>query len=223
MSSLCVIPAREGSKRIPHKNTKSFLGKPILEHVIEIVKTSGIFDTIVVSTDDFRAAGIAVKHEISTLKRPAKLADDYATTAEVLEHALWMFDGYDQACCVYPTSVFLTAEILAEGKTHLPRPSFAAVKYPASIERAFTADWRMMWPDKRDSRTQDLQEHYYDAGLFYWVDTERFLREPSLLNGRSIGVVPSLPSWDINTPEDWRMAEAIYGAFYDRPTGDVEG
>ena len=224
MTAICIIPAREGSKRIPHKNTKPFLGKPIIEYVFDIVKQSRLFDTILVTTDDKRAAGLAAKNDIAVLQRPSKLCDDHATTAEVLEHALWLYDGHTNACCVYPTSVFLTEDILREGMLHLPKPSFAAAPYPASIERAFTHDWQMVQPDKRESRSQDLRTHYYDAGQFYFVDTERFLREPKLLAGPNLhGVIMDGPVVDINTPDDWKMAETIYGAYYnDDTTGAVE-
>ena len=223
MTAVCIIPARAGSKRIEHKNTRSFLGKPIIELVFETVKATGLFDTIVCSTDDPRAAGLAAKNDIKVLNRPANLCDDHATTAQALEHALWLYDGYDSACCIYPTSVFVTKKMLQEGMGHLPKPSFAAAPYPASIDRAFTHDWHMLHPDKRKSRTQDLKTCYYDAGQFYWVDVERFLREPELLAGPNLhGVITDGPVVDINTPDDWKMAETIYGAYYG-PARAVEG
>lgn len=217
MSAICVIPARQGSKRIPNKNTKKFLGWPTIVRVFEIVKKSGLFDTIICSTDDKQAGAYAQEYGINVLARPERLADDHATTSSVLEHCLHHYDGYNSACVVYPTSVFVTKELLERGRDLLPIPSFCAQRYPAAILHAFVADedsWRSLFPLSRNERSQDMAVHFYDAGQFYWVDTSEFLRHPFLLDDGCIGVIPDRPCWDINTPDDWRMAEAIYKEFY---------
>lgn len=214
MSSICIIPARKNSKRIAHKNTKSFLGRPICEYVFDTAKASGLFDKIVVSTDDNRVAGLAGKNQIEIIRRPSNLCGDTATTAQVLEHALWCHDGFDNACCLYPTAVFTTSADLTRGFNELPFPSFAAQKYPASVDRAFTSDWHMVYPDQRDARTQNLLDYYFDAGQFYWVEVERFFRKPALLDKNLRGVIMPKPTVDINEPDDWRLAEVIYEAYY---------
>lgn len=218
MSNVCIIPSRAGSKRIPHKNSKDFLGRPIIEYPLDAIEASELFDAVVVSTDDERVAGIAKERGCRVLSRPSELAGDHVTTAQVLEHALWHYDGYDNACCVYPTSVFLTPELLKEGHSLLPANVFAATPYPASIYRAFNKGWKMVYPDNRDTRTQDLPEHFYDAGLMYWAEIERFLARPVLLDGKMEAVVVRNVV-DINTPDDWTLAESLY----ERSTGSLEG
>ena len=221
--SIAIIPARGGSKRILRKNIRHFCGKPMIAWPIEALKGSGLFDHIVVSTDDPETAGIAREWgaEIPFM-RPAELADDHASTDSVVIHAVRecgrVFGKLLRGCCVYPANPFLTAGDLQRGLDllleHDATSSFPVVRYEFPIEQAMRLDGARVtasWPDKLLERSQDLPDHYHDAGMFYWFDVGKFLAEGRLLCPDSVVfVISGDRCQDINTAEDWARAELKY-------------
>jgi pseudaminic acid cytidylyltransferase len=227
MSAVAIIPARGGSKRIPEKNIRVFAGKPIISYSIEAAKTSALFDRIIVSTDSDNIARIAVSHGAETpFRRPTDLSDDFTPTAPVILHALeWLAQNGAMPtyfCCLYATAPFLTAHYLKQGLRILKEFNctvcFAVTSFPFPIERALKIDKsgeiRMVWPEHENARSNDLPERYHDAGQFYWGDTVKFLKEKRLYASHCRPVVlPRHLVVDIDTPEDWRLAEMMYHAY----------
>lgn len=220
---VAIIPARGGSKRIPGKNIRPFAGRPMIEYAVALALSSGLFARVVVSTDSDDVATLAELAGAEVpFRRPAELADDHATTAAVLEHALGAIDArahYDYACCIYPATPFTTPEDLRDGLACVAdggaASSFAVTGFAAPIWRAMErrpdGSLTLVWPEHRDTRSQDLPETFHDAGQFYWVPVADFLAAPVLLTDGSRGVI--FERWrahDIDTEEDWVRAEAIY-------------
>ncbi len=224
---LCVIPARGGSKRIPRKNIRAFCGKPIIAYSIGAARESGLFDRVMVSTDDAEIAGIAreLGAEIPFL-RPAALADDHAGTSAVVKHAIQWHEAnglpVTHACCLYATAPFVQARdlrqgwdrLLASGKSFV----FTVALYPFPIQRAIRLNERgeveALYPEYRNTRSQDLEPAYHDAGQFYWGTAEAFLKELPLFSAHSVGLIlPPHLVQDIDTEEDWRRAELMYRAW----------
>lgn len=226
MSTVCIIPARGGSKRIPRKNVKRFAGLPMIAHSLGAARAAGVFDRIIVSTDDAEIAAIAGEHgaEVPFL-RPAELADDVAGTDAVLGHALgWLAAEGRPArrfCCLYATAPFLRPEDLRRGLEVLTASgaatAFSVTTYPATIFRALKVNAagrvEMFWPENFARRSQDLPEAWHDAGQFYWGDTARYLVERRLFSSDSVPVpLPRQRVQDIDTPEDWAVAELMFRA-----------
>ena len=222
--NVAIIPARGGSKRIPRKNIKSFCGQPIIAYSIEAAITSELFNKVIVSTDNEEIAEVAKKYgaEVPFI-RPAKLADDYTSTDEVFIHALKFFedskDNYNYACCIYPATPLLKVSMLSEGldrlRTNNATSCFPVVEFCSSIYRALEINEKdhlgMIWPEYKESRTQDLPSAYYDAGQFYWVDIKKYLGVKSILTNDCIPIIlPRYEVVDIDTDEDWRFAELLY-------------
>lgn len=224
--NLCVIPARGGSKRIPRKNIKTFAGKPMIAHAITSAKMSGLFDHIVVSTDDVEITEIALEWGAEVpFSRPIELADDYTPTVPVIAHAIDACEqlgwGVDLACCIYPCVPFLQVDDLNAGLKALQGSSadycFPVAEYPSAIQRALkqTEDGRMspFSPEYELTRTQDLEPAFYDAGQFYWASAIAWKTNPKI---HSNGVGYCIPGWrvvDIDTPEDWNRAEILFTSF----------
>ena len=222
---VAVVPARGGSKRIPGKNVRAFAGRPVIDYAIRAARGSGLFDRIVVSTDSdaVAAAAEAAGAEVP-FRRNAALADDFATTAAVLADALERLGGagaVSYACGVYPAVPFLRPEDLRAGWDLVRAPgtlsAFAVTSYPGPIQRALrvTDDGtlRMLWPEHRDTRSNDLPQAWRDAAQFYWVDAALFLRERVLYGDTSRPVpIPRHRAHDIDTEEDWQLAELVYRA-----------
>lgn len=222
--NIAVIPARGGSKRIPKKNIKNFSGKPIIAYSIEAANESGLFDRIIVSTDDHEIADVA-RHfgaEVPFM-RPAELADDYIGTNSVVKHTVeWLSNNgfhIDYACCIYATAPFLNNKYLQEGIKRLKKSNklfaFSVTSFSVPILRSFKMNddnsVQMFWPEYLKTRSQDLPAAYHDAGQFYWGKPEAFLNDYPVFSKYSIGVVlPSHLVVDIDTPEDWKRAELIY-------------
>ena len=223
---LCVIPARGGSKRIPGKNTRPFCGKPILLYSIEAATECGLFDRIIVSTDSEEIAALARKHGAETpFLRPAELSDDYTGTNAVVRHALEWFRArgteYEWACCIYATAPLLSAERVREGFERLSASdrsfAFSATSFEFPIERALrcAADGAVepFFPDRIDTRSQDLEEALHDAGQYYWGTAEAFLSDRALFAAHSLAIrLPRHLVQDIDTLEDWERAEQMYRA-----------
>lgn len=218
--SIAIIPARGGSKRIPRKNVRHFCGKPIIAWPIDAAKASGLFDRIVVSTDDAEIAGVAREWGADVpFMRPAELGDDHASTDSVVLHAVRecqrVYGGLLRGCCVYPVNPFLAPADLQRGLelllAHHATSSFPVARYDFPIEQALLLDgarFSARWPDRLMERSQDLPDHYHDAGMFYWFDVGKFLAEGRLSCSDSVVfVIPGERCQDINTPEDWARAE----------------
>ena len=223
---IAIIPARGGSKRIPRKNIKEFHGKPMIAYPIEAAIASGCFDKVIVSTDDTEIAAVAAKHgaEVPFL-RPAEISDCYTTTMDVIAHAIhWcQREGWDveAVCCLYATAAFVLPEDLQQGYA-LFRDSgvqfaFSATSFPFPIQRAIKLDEfgsvSMFLPENELVRSQDLEEAYHDAGQFYWGKTSAFLAKLSMFSPHSRAVIlPRNRVQDIDTPEDWELAESLFSA-----------
>jgi len=224
--NIAIIPARGGSKRIPRKNIKQFHGKPLIAYSIDAAIKSGCFDKIIVSTDDQEIAEVAMKYgaEVAFM-RPANISDDYATTLDVIQHAIQWFEEHDcpvkNACCIYATAPFLSAEFIQQGLTTLTQNdidyAFSATSYAFPIQRAvkINSEQRvvMFEPAHINTRSQDLEEAYHDAGQFYWGTASAFVAKKAIFGPRSSAVLlPRKRVQDIDTPEDWEYAEALYRA-----------
>jgi N-acylneuraminate cytidylyltransferase len=223
LKTIAIIPAREGSKRIPRKNIQPFLGKPILAYAIQVAIETQLFDRIVVSTDSEEIAEVACRFGAEVpFMRPPRLAGDYTTVSEVLIHAIqWLrkHGDCDYACCLYATNPLLQPASLRDAFAAMQRQAAKAalsvVKYGTAIERALdiNADGRaeMIRPEHAPTRTQDLPEHYYDAGQFIWLEALAFLEKQTVFAMHPLAVVlPEESVQDIDTPDDWRRAEAKF-------------
>ncbi len=223
MTRLAVIPARGGSKRIPRKNVKPFAGRPMIVHAIDAARAAGVFDHILVSTDDTEIAAVArcAGAEVPWM-RPAALADDHTATAPVMQHAIaqaleagW---AVTQVCCIYPGVPLLAPQDLREAlamlETGVSDFVFPLLKFESAVQRAMRrgADGRMqpMYPEFTMTRTQDLEPAYHDAGQFYWGTVAAWQSGRSAHAGGIGLVVPPERAVDIDTPEDWVRAEALY-------------
>ncbi|WP_323027641.1 pseudaminic acid cytidylyltransferase [Gelidibacter japonicus] len=222
MGSLCIIPARGGSKRIPRKNIKDFLGKPIIAYSIEAALKSELFDEVMVSTDDKEIAEIAEKYGAKVpFMRSEANANDFATTYDVIKEVLSYYRKsnivFGQACCIYPCAPFVSVEKLQEAyqKLKMFDTVFPVVKYGFPIQRALTKDdndrLEFFQPKFELSRSQDLISSYHDAGQFYWFDIEALDKNKTLMSKKTGAVVLSeMEVQDIDTEIDWKIAELKY-------------
>lgn len=223
MRKIAIITARGGSKRIPGKNIKEFCGKPILAYSIEAAVASGIFDTVMVSTDDEKIAQIAKNYGAQVpFYRSEKTSNDYATTNDVLLEVLEEYekrgDVYDLGCCIYPTAPFITAERLKEAVEQLEKSSadtlipVVGFSYPPQRAMVIENDRLVFkYPQYIDSRSQDLEKHFHDVGQFYVFKTEAFKRNRKLMLGDILPfVISEMEVQDIDTSTDWEIAEMKY-------------
>ena len=218
--NLCVIPARGGSKRIPRKNVKNFCGKPLIAYAIETAKKSELFATIVVSTDDEEVAYASEKYGAEILWRPKELADDYAGSDEVFEHAICELSRekrYCYACMIYPTAPFLQEKYLKQGLHALQNSNacyaFAATTFEYPIWRSFAIEngrCKMFFPENYHKRSQDLPEAYHDAGQFYWKKIGCNGSKVLFSQDAIPIVIPRYLVQDIDTMEDFIRAEMMY-------------
>jgi pseudaminic acid cytidylyltransferase len=223
---VAVIPARGGSKRIPRKNIRPFAGKPIIAYSIAAARACGLFDRIIVSTDDEEIAGVARDCGAETpFRRPPELSDDRTGTDPVTAHALtWLSDrGQDAAfaCCIYATAPFVQAGDLRRGYEALVSSgksfAFAATTYDFSIQRAIRllpgGGVEPFFPQWADCRSQDLPDAHHDAGQFYWGRAAAFRSGLAMFAAHSIPILlPRHRVQDIDTPEDWARAELMHAA-----------
>ena len=221
MNRLAIIPARGGSKRIPRKNIRPFLGKPIIAYSIEAALRSGLFSEVMVSTDDEEIAAVAKEYGAAVpFYRSTQSADDFATTVDVLREVHRTYDrSFDLACCIYATAPFVTATLLQRGLDVLQRGDrdsvFPVLAYSSPIQRALylTEDDRVaiLSPEYLQARSQDLAPRYHDCGMFYWYRPDRIL-EPGKLWTDNSGCIllDEMEAHDIDTEMDWRIAEFKY-------------
>jgi pseudaminic acid cytidylyltransferase len=225
MADICIIPARGGSKRIPGKNIKLFAGKPIIAYSIQSALKSGLFEEVMVSTDDLEIAEIAKKFGAKVpFFRSKENSDDHATTSDVLKEVLLFYIGkgreFSNACCLYPTAPFVTSDSLKEGKKILKESGadtvFPVVGFGYPVWRGLRKDssgkMEMVWKEHLNSRSQDLEEVFHDAGQWYWFSVERFLMNKKLFTENTRGPELSpLEVQDIDNLHDWHLAELKYG------------
>lgn len=223
MRKIAIITARGGSKRIPGKNIKEFCGKPILAYSIEAAVSSGIFDTVMVSTDDEKIAQIAKNYGAQVpFYRSEKTSDDYATTNDVLLEVLEEYEKrgevFELGCCIYPTAPFITAQRLKEAVEQLEKSSadtlipVVGFSYPPQRAMVIENDRLVFkYPQYIDSRSQDLEKHFHDVGQFYVFKTEAFKRNRKLMLGDILPfVISEMEVQDIDTQTDWEIAEMKY-------------
>ena len=225
MRNLAIIPARSGSKRIPQKNIKDFFGKPIIAYSIRTALESGLFESVMVSTDSETIAKISRENGATVpFMRSDANSNDYATTFEVLEEVLNKYgerhEKFDYACCIYPTAPLLTVETLHKAYDHMIKEKFDSVfpvlEFGFPIWRALTIDpvkskVDFIWKENAVRRSQDLPKTFHDAGQFYWFDTKIMLNKKGLITDNSgIVLLDETQAQDIDTISDWRMAEYKY-------------
>ena len=223
MSSIAIITARGGSKRIPRKNIKPFLGKPILSYSIAAALESGLFDTVMVSTDDEEIARIAKECGAQVpFFRSERTSNDYAATADVVSEVLEEYAKrgiyYETACVIYPTAPFLTAETLKEAMGVLLNGDadsiLPVVKFSFPPQRSVVLRDGRLVPYDRESmakRSQDLEPHYHDCGQFYCIRVASFLKQRAMIMAHTEPYyMDELTVQDIDTEEDWRIAEMKY-------------
>lgn len=224
--NVAIIPARGGSKRIPRKNIKMFCGKPMIAWSIDAAQQSGVFDRIIVSTDDDEIASVAQKYgaEVPFI-RPEKLSNDYTGTIPVIRHAIeWLAnqgDRVDCACCIYATAPFIRSEDIIRGlniiRAQQADYAFTVTRFPYPIQRALKVNQEkkisMFSPEMFHVRSQDLEESWHDAGQFYWGTSSAWLTEKPIFTAKSYSIeLQREHVQDIDTPEDWRVAEWLFKA-----------
>jgi N-acylneuraminate cytidylyltransferase len=221
--NIAIIPARGGSKRIPKKNIKPFLGKPIIEYSIATALASKLFERVIVSTDDEEIAKIATSAGAEVpFMRSKENSSDFAGTTDVLFEVINRLEQldlfYKYLCCLYPTSPFVTPQKLEAGYKLLLEgydTVFPVCLFSYPILRALQInDQRkveMIWPENLNKRSQDIAPAYHDAGQFYWANTEAVMNKKSLLTGNSASLILSeLEVQDIDNETDWKLAELKY-------------
>lgn len=223
MGNIAIITARGGSKRIPKKNIKEFMGKPMIAYAIEAALNSEVFDEIMVSTDCSEIAEISKKYGASVpFLRSEKTSGDFATTYDVLEEVMFEYNKsnkeFDTLCCLYPCVPFLKAESLTNAYQKMQEKGANAIlpvcKYPVPIEWALKIDGDYIEPNNREAlniRSQDLIPKYFDAGMFYFCKTELMFKYKCLVPDKTLGfIIDESQCQDIDTQEDWKMAEMKY-------------
>jgi len=226
-NALAVIPARGGSKRIPRKNIRPMSGRPLIAWTIQTALDSGEFSEVIVSTDDAEIAEIATSAgALAPFARPSDLANDTATTGEVMAHAVdfMMNNGFagTDVCCLYPAAIFVTGADIGAARRLLGSGDqdqhyvMSVVEYPHPIQRALRLGpdniAAPVDPEHMFTRTQDLEPRWYDAGQFYWGKAEAWRRMDPVLEQVKAYVLPQGGVVDIDTEEDWLLAERIHAA-----------
>lgn len=220
--NLCIIPARGGSKRIPRKNIRSFLGKPIIAYSIQAALNSNLFSDVIVSTDDEEIAEMSTKLGASVpFLRSEQNSNDFAKTINVLKEVVDKLTDlgkmYENICCIYPTAPFVTAEKLINSYFLLKDRDFDSILpvmiYSFPIQRSFIIEngkVEYQFDEYRNSRSQDLIESYHDAGQFYWM--KRFVIDSDSIITENTGafLLNQLEGQDIDNESDWKLAELKY-------------
>ena len=220
MKNIAIIPARGGSKRIPRKNVRNFLGKPIMAYSIEAALESGLFEEVMVSTDDEEIADVARRYGAQVpFMRSLATADDFATTADVLREVLSCYEKqgrlFTNMCCIYATAPLVTGRHIAEAYERLLSSDFSmiypvvAFSYPIwrCLDLNEKGELRRHWPEYENARSQDLPKEYHDTGTFYWYKIEPWRAG----TGKTGGIVMDESCvQDIDTETDWKLAEMKY-------------
>jgi pseudaminic acid cytidylyltransferase len=220
MNNIAIITARSGSKRIHRKNIRDFLGRPIISYSIQIALESGLFNEVMVSTDDEEIADISKKYGASVpFYRSAKNSDDFSTTFDVINEVLSKFKEigieFDNVCCIYPCAPFVTKELLLDTFNLMVNKKFKSVfpivPYSTPIQRALAIENSQVIslnPKFQETRSQDLPSSYFDAGQFYWLNIEHLLIQGKIYTDYSGAIVVNeLIAHDIDNEVDWQIAE----------------
>lgn len=222
---IAVITARGGSKRIPRKNVKEFCGKPILAYSIEAAIESGVFDEVMISTEDDEIAEIAQKYgAVFPFKRSDEMAGDHAMTIDVMLEVVNQYrmlgKNPESVCCIYPTAPFVTAEKLRRAEALFDESGADAiipvVKFSFPPQRCFVLDGKYMkykWREYELSRSQDLEPYYHDAGQFYFIKTDAMMKQHTLVPEKTSPLImDEMEVQDIDNMDDWNIAEIKYQA-----------
>lgn len=220
MKNLCIIPARGGSKRIPKKNIKDFLGKPIITYSIETALETALFDEVMVSTDDVEIAEVAQRYGAKVpFMRSAETANDFASTANVLKEVIAQYKEFgrefDNFCCFYATAPLVQSKDVIAAFERLQQSVFTCVypvvqfSYPIwrCLDIADDGTMKRHWSEFENSRSQDLPKEYHDTGTFYWYKTKEWLSGKNIIGGI---IVDETSIQDIDTETDWKLAEMKY-------------
>jgi len=220
MSNLCIIPARGGSKRIPKKNIKSFLGKPIIAYSIEAAIQSKLFTEIMVSTDCQKTAKIALEYGAKVpFLRSKENSNDFATTYDVIKEVVDEYkkeeEKFENICCIYACAPFVTANKLKQAYQELSNKQvdtiFPIIEYSFPIQRAIKINngiIKLFNTENLDMRSQDLEKSYHDSGQFYWMKSEKILKKGKVITDNSSGIIiTELEGQDIDNETDWKLAE----------------
>ena len=224
MNNLAIIPARGGSKRIPRKNIKPFLGKPIIAYSIEAALKSGLFSEVMVSTDDDEIAEIAIKYGAKVpFIRTSENANDYATLADVINEVQDVYQArgktFDNICCILPTAPLIQLADIEKAYKLMHAEAFDSVRpvvefdYP--IQRAQRLDGNkvsFMHPENYTKRSQDLEPAYHDSGMFYWFKGDKNITSPN----KGAIIIPSTAAQDIDNEEEWQLAEMKYNLLMEK-------
>ncbi len=222
--AVAIITARSGSKRVPNKNIKDFLGNPMMSYPIKEALKSGVFDEVMVSTDSAKYAEIAKKYGAKVpFLRSEATSNDFASTVDVLLEVLDEYkkrgEEFEYFCCIYPTAPLISAKRLSESFEMLKNSDidtvFPMVRFSYPIQRALKINEEglveMIWPENGPKRSNDLMPAYHDSGSFYWMKTSVFLEKNTIWTDKTKGIVLSeLEVQDIDNQDDWKMAELKY-------------
>lgn len=222
MQTVAIIPARGGSKRIPKKNIRDFCGKPIIAYSILLALNSGVFDKVIVSSDDDEILDVAFQYGAFGVRRPDSLSRDDTPTLPVIAHVIQELGlkSDDLVCCLYATAPLLEEEYFLQGQRAMldnqnKNYAFSVAEFESSPLRGFTIQDEvisLLFPEYQLVRSQDLQKIYHDAGAFYWGYAKSFLEQKPIFNSHSIPIVlPRMMVQDIDTLDDWSLAEIKYG------------
>ena len=223
MKALAVITARGGSKRIPRKNIKEFCGQPIITYSIKAALESGVFEEVMVSTDDAEIAEIAKEAGAQVpFMRSSDTANDFATTADVIAEVLESYKQcgktFDAVCCIYPTAPFVSASKLQNAMNLLEEKDadsvLPVVRFSFPPQRSVVMEdgfMKFKWPEHALTSSQDLEPFYHDAGQFYCINVNSFAEQKKMVMEKTVPIeMPELEVQDIDTEEDWQIAEVKY-------------
>ena len=222
--AVAIITARSGSKRVPNKNIKDFLGNPMMSYPIKEALKSGVFDEVMVSTDSEKYAEIAKKYGAKVpFLRSEATSNDFASTLDVIVEVLEEYkkrgEEFEYFCCIYPTAPLISAKRLTESFEMLKNSDidtvFPMVRFSYPIQRALKINdeglVEMIWPENGPKRSNDLMPAYHDSGSFYWMKTSAFFEKNAIWTDKTKGIVLSeLEVQDIDNQDDWKMAELKY-------------
>lgn len=224
MSNLAIIPARGGSKRIPRKNIRDFLGKPIISYSIQAALNSELFEEVMVSTDDDEIELVAKNFGASVpFKRSEKTSNDFATTFDVIEEVINSYIKlgrvFENVCCIYPCAPFIAEKKIRDAYDILSAQYFdtvfPVVKYAFPIQRSLQMNdfgkINFLYPENALTRSQDLPPSYHDAGQFYWINVKACICKKMVVTPNTGCIeISELEAHDIDNEIDWKIAEIKY-------------
>ena len=223
MSNLCIIPARGGSKRIPRKNIKLFLGKPIISYCIQAALETNLFDEVMVSTDDDEIKKIAIEFGAKVpFLRTNKNSNDFSTISDVLIEVIQKYKEsgkfFENICCILPTAALIIPVKIIESFSKIINSNYKTVvpviKFAYPIQRSLGLEkgaLRMREIQHLRTRSQDLKDYYHDSGQFYWINTEYFLKEKEIFTDKTTSFeLKEYEAQDVDTIDDWKMLEIKY-------------